>query len=832
MKLRCARAFSIITLCAVTSCGDPAPTTGGLIVEVVGLPSPVLATVVVTGPAGFSRTVQSTTTLEALPPGEYIVSGALLTTATALYQPVTTSQTVNVTAGQTQSVVFTYQLASGSIMLTAAGLPDGVGPSVAIASGSFLRTVTSAGLISAIPPGDYVVRADTFSAINGDRFGATVVTQSVTITASETPIPVSLEYGPASGTLSLAVNGLSATVGDAVTIAGPSGFLVRTSASIVLRGLRPGTYTVAPRQIIQCPSVFTPTTAEQPYDVALAQVTEAAVAFAASQPGPETLNLTIDRAYLTQAVQNESATLPIVAGRPALLRVFGTANQCNTATPSVKVRFSTGDSVVIPAPEASVRFESPSTAMTASWNAFLSADRIQPGLTFEAIIDDARAIPEANEDDNRFPTSGPSTQMVTTMPRFDVTFVPIEQTGVIGHVNDANVSEYLHAVRQMLPLGEIVPVVSAPYLTSVVLGNGTSSAFVSILNELEMKRVNDFEETGYAGNYYGVLRPAQGVTFVQVGGIAFIGGKTALGITVGWFNNARQATELVAHELSHNFGQRHAPCGSAGSPDPAFPYASGSIGVTGYDLYNAAQVGDIGVKSPSTPDIMGYCNNPWISDYMYGRIINFRSPPGATVATVAAGPADAVTGAALLVSGMVSPDSIRIDPAFQIQTRRTPSPTTGSERIEGRAADGTLLFQTPITALPTDHGDPTVRYFTVAIPVAEATLSRLQRLELIGSGRRVTRRSGGSSERVRLVAPDAAATEAGAQVSARSASLVDVEWDASQWPAILIRDAARRTLLGVGRGGRATVASRTATIELVMSDGTRSATVRSRVSGR
>ena len=187
MKLRCARAFSIITLCAVTSCGDPAPTTGGLIVEVVGLPSPVLATVVVTGPAGFSRTVQSTTTLEALPPGEYVVSGALLTTATALYQPVTTSQTVNVTAGQTQSVVFTYQLASGSIMLTAAGLPDGVGPSVAIASGSFLRTVTSAGLISAIPPGDYVVRADTFSAINGDRFGATVVTQSVTITASETP---------------------------------------------------------------------------------------------------------------------------------------------------------------------------------------------------------------------------------------------------------------------------------------------------------------------------------------------------------------------------------------------------------------------------------------------------------------------------------------------------------------------------------------------------------------------------------------------------------------------------------------------------------------------
>ena len=68
---------------------------------------------------------------------------------------------------------------------------------------------------------------------------------------------------------------------------------------------------------------------------------------------------------------------------------------------------------------------------------------------------------------------------------------------------------------------------------------------------------------------------------------------------------------VIAHELGHTWGQSHTPCGTPPGVDPAYPYHSGNIGVYGYDLGNGT------LKVPGQPDIMGYCDNPWVSDYIY-----------------------------------------------------------------------------------------------------------------------------------------------------------------------------------------------------------------------
>jgi hypothetical protein len=83
--------------------------------------------------------------------------------------------------------------------------------------------------------------------------------------------------------------------------------------------------------------------------------------------------------------------------------------------------------------------------------------------------------------------------------------------------------------------------------------------------------------------------------------------RVALGLSYG--NEGSAGT--LAHELGHNHGRPHSPCGGAADPDPNYPYMGAKIGWWGYQAPEK-------LHNPSTDtDIMGYCNNQWVSDYVY-----------------------------------------------------------------------------------------------------------------------------------------------------------------------------------------------------------------------
>ena len=75
----------------------------------------------------------------------------------------------------------------------------------------------------------------------------------------------------------------------------------------------------------------------------------------------------------------------------------------------------------------------------------------------------------------------------------------------------------------------------------------------------------------------------------------------------------------IAHELGHNLGLYHAPCGAAGGADPLFPDHNAGIGSWGYDHANDRLI------SPYAPALMSYCRGGWIGGYHFSNALRHRS---------------------------------------------------------------------------------------------------------------------------------------------------------------------------------------------------------------
>lgn len=108
--------LSLVLVVVLAACSSSSPM-GSLKVLVSGLPSGVSGTVLVTGPAGYSKAVTATTTLS-VPPGTYSISAAAArganTIVPVVYDASASSSSVNVTADATASSTVTYAVRPGS----------------------------------------------------------------------------------------------------------------------------------------------------------------------------------------------------------------------------------------------------------------------------------------------------------------------------------------------------------------------------------------------------------------------------------------------------------------------------------------------------------------------------------------------------------------------------------------------------------------------------------------------------------------------------------------------------------------------------------------------
>jgi hypothetical protein len=317
-------------------------------------------------------------------------------------------------------------------------------------------------------------------------------------------------------------------------------------------------------------------------------------------------------------IAKEDRPADIIQGKAGRVRAFvkleaGWVNR----TVSARLLLTNGDVKSNYFSKRNVTQASAENSFATTFNFDVKAEDFTADTRYAVEIVECDGTPAGTPGKARFPATDNQELVTRKTGIVKIRFIPLNANGRAAQADKARLDAYRDYLALMYPTSGVeYTVAEQPYnLNQTVSAEG--SGWSEALDQLSNLHEND--DAPADTYYYGLFQPSDTISQYCGGGcVAGIGFVTntqsfarhqrvALGLSYGNVTSA----QTMAHEVGHNHGRPHSPCGGAAGPDENYPYAGAKIGWWGFEAPEK-------LHDPATDtDIMGYCKNQWVSDYIY-----------------------------------------------------------------------------------------------------------------------------------------------------------------------------------------------------------------------
>jgi hypothetical protein len=306
---------------------------------------------------------------------------------------------------------------------------------------------------------------------------------------------------------------------------------------------------------------------------------------------------------------------PLLSGRPLLVRAFVDVEPAFTKrTLAARLFLSSDNEPSVYYDKREISFDSRPYDLDTTFQFLVPA---------AALMDSAELAIEVVECDlsvsgpvlsPRAPKEGELSLELQESPEISVAIVPIEHDGRLPDTSEEHLAPYARTLEAMFPLAQAKLAVLPP-MTS---GQEGTLDFDALLTRLQERRATDQPAPDIY--YFGFVRPkatlkehcsSSDCTY----GIGYQTRSSAFRVALGIEYGDRASEDTFVHELGHNMGLGHAPCGTDG--DPKYPYPDAALGSLGFDFRSQEAL-----DPTETKDVMSYCEPTWVSDYTYRTVFS------------------------------------------------------------------------------------------------------------------------------------------------------------------------------------------------------------------